>query len=313
MPEFAASTIGWVAIAAVASLCTALLYPAQRLLMRDAGPTQRATSILIYALLGPATATLVIVLLNNPLLISALLPVHCHGDMCAPHAPELAASAGVGAALISVVTIACALLAGVLYYGLQRQLQRVRALDVLSAAPTEQDYRIIESAAPLAWCSGLWRPQIYVSRGLLELLQPQQLAVVLAHEQAHVLRRDNLRKLLLHWATLFWPGRIRSQAQADYSAACEQLCDAIAARRVRDPALVMDTIGLFGTGAATQQKRLQTAFAAQFVEARMTALREAPVTSWLAVYGWCLIAIVWVAQVGLLTRLAHPLIESLAG
>ena len=49
---------------------------------------------------------------------------------------------------------------------------------------------------------GLWNPQLVVSQGLLDLLAPEQLNAVLAHEQAHVHYRDTF------W--FFWLGWLRS-------------------------------------------------------------------------------------------------------
>ena len=46
---------------------------------------------------------------------------------------------------------------------------------------------------------GLWNPQLVVSQGLLELLAPEQLTAVFAHEQAHVHYRDTFWFFCLGW------------------------------------------------------------------------------------------------------------------
>jgi Zn-dependent protease with chaperone function len=55
--------------------------------------------------------------------------------------------------------------------------------------------RLIDCAEPRAFCAGYLRPQIYLSRGAREQLQPAELRAVLAHESHHARRRDPLRLL----------------------------------------------------------------------------------------------------------------------
>jgi Zn-dependent protease with chaperone function len=55
---------------------------------------------------------------------------------------------------------------------------------------------VLDDARPLAWTYGLWRPQIAVSSGLLDRLDDTALLAALAHEAAHVRRRDPLRRLI---------------------------------------------------------------------------------------------------------------------
>ncbi len=68
---------------------------------------------------------------------------------------------------------------------------------------------LVEVAAPepFACCYGLLRPRILVTSGLTDLLDEQQLAAVLAHEQHHADRRDPARiatlRLLGQFAILF--------------------------------------------------------------------------------------------------------------
>ncbi len=56
--------------------------------------------------------------------------------------------------------------------------------------------RFLESSAALAFCGGLRRPNIYVSRGVVVRLRPQELDAVLLHELDHVRCREPLRRLL---------------------------------------------------------------------------------------------------------------------
>jgi hypothetical protein len=52
---------------------------------------------------------------------------------------------------------------------------------------------VIEDERPRAFCAGLLRPRVYVSTGLLALLDESALAAVILHERQHARRRDPLR------------------------------------------------------------------------------------------------------------------------
>lgn len=55
---------------------------------------------------------------------------------------------------------------------------------------------LVDDSAPYAFAAGLARPGIWLSAGLLALLDQVELAAVLRHERHHVRRRDPLRVLL---------------------------------------------------------------------------------------------------------------------
>ena len=55
---------------------------------------------------------------------------------------------------------------------------------------------IVPDARPLAFCTGLLRPRVFVSSGALERLDEDELAAVIAHESHHAARRDPLRVLI---------------------------------------------------------------------------------------------------------------------
>ena len=63
--------------------------------------------------------------------------------------------------------------------------------------------RVIDQAEPVAYLAGVRRVSLAVSVPLLEILDDEELAAVLAHEEAHALRRDNLRGWVLLLAGSF--------------------------------------------------------------------------------------------------------------
>lgn len=60
-----------------------------------------------------------------------------------------------------------------------------------------QKVRLIEHGPPLALAAGLLRPQVYLSRSLIDLLSASELEAVVRHELIHVLRHDPLRILVM--------------------------------------------------------------------------------------------------------------------
>jgi Zn-dependent protease with chaperone function len=56
---------------------------------------------------------------------------------------------------------------------------------------------LVEDEAPLLALSGLLRPRLLISRGVLRVLSPEELDAALAHEHAHRTSRDNAKRLLV--------------------------------------------------------------------------------------------------------------------
>lgn len=106
----------------------------------------------------------------------------------------------------ALVTLAAAGLASVsLALGARSAARQARATRrYLAALPVSGEdvvvdgdrCRVIDSAAPTAFCIGYLRPRIYLSRGALELLDADELRAVAAHERHHARRRDPLRLLV---------------------------------------------------------------------------------------------------------------------
>jgi hypothetical protein len=78
---------------------------------------------------------------------------------------------------------------------------------------------VLDDARPGAFCAGLLRPRVYVTRGALAMLDAAAFEAVLAHERHHAKRRDPLRlamsRVLSH-ALFFLPSlrRLGQQREA---------------------------------------------------------------------------------------------------
>lgn len=71
----------------------------------------------------------------------------------------------------------------------------MRSLTRLASSESIEGYDclVLEDSRPVAFCAGLLRPQIFISRGLLRKLSAEETHAVLAHEDHHRRRRDPLR------------------------------------------------------------------------------------------------------------------------
>src|SRR5215510_12318176 len=97
-----------------------------------------------------------------------------------------------------ILLLSVAILAGrVLTYGIQTfvvVLRAVRLSLVLPGASPKafMGCQVLPVEEPQAYVLGLLKPRVYVSQGLLEQTNEDDLAPVLAHERAHATRRDPL-------------------------------------------------------------------------------------------------------------------------
>jgi Zn-dependent protease with chaperone function len=92
--------------------------------------------------------------------------------------------------------------------------------------------RVLDLTEPVALTVGASRPVVLLSQGLIEQATPETLAVVLAHEQAHVDRRDGWLALLDRFAACTLPRAASAPLLDQVALAREQACDAAAAARV---------------------------------------------------------------------------------
>ncbi|KGJ94199.1 M56 family metallopeptidase [Thalassotalea sp. ND16A] len=89
----------------------------------------------------------------------------------------------------------------------------------------DNDFCLIESAAPNAFTCGFIQPKSYLTTGLKSQLNEEELTIVLAHEQAHVESFDPLKKWLFMVLAAFFPSRIGQTLNSAMSQTMEQLAD----------------------------------------------------------------------------------------
>jgi len=136
-------------------------------------------------------------------------------------------------ALIGLASAGAALLAGTLARVLRIlwHTQRVRREWTRTSQPLAlPDFPVpafvIENPFPVVALLGLRKPMLFVARQVVEECSPVQLAAIVDHERAHLLRRDNLTRLLMDamWDPLAWIADARAVRIA-WLEASEQAAD----------------------------------------------------------------------------------------
>ncbi|WP_309891279.1 M56 family metallopeptidase [Archangium sp.] len=134
----------------------------------------------------------------------------------------------------------------------------------------------IPGAPRLCHAAGFVRGRILLSASLEASLSPTELRSALAHEEAHLRRRDPLLGLLLGVAGLFAAPFLARACAAVYQTAAEEACDAEAAATMGDGGLVAGAL----VKVATLQRKLSNvaadapAFGALALERRVRLLLD---------------------------------------
>ncbi len=101
---------------------------------------------------------------------------------------------------------------------------------------------LVDLDSPTAVTVGLFRPVVVADRGWWATLTPSDRTIVLAHEQAHVARRDLLTHAFVRALAAFLPVRLAGPLVAGWLDRAEQCADRHAANVVGDPLAVAELL-----------------------------------------------------------------------
>lgn len=272
-------------VAAIAALCSGVasvvvlaMVMAARPLLQRLTAARRADLLLLAALL-PALICVAVVLgaAAPPLLAAAGLgPDHCpththHAHLCLVHSARLQAPV----ALLGAVTWAVfAFRAAWLWASLRDTRRRLAVLEQLGAPRGPSRFPVIAVPGALGLChaAGVFRRRVVVSADLLERLDASEARAALAHEEAHLHRRDPAACLALAVARLCWLPGLNAPLHRGFHAAMEQACDAEAAARVGDAPLVAGALVKVASLQAAPASAAVPAFGEGALEARVHRL-----------------------------------------
>ena len=275
--------LAWLAFLALGMFVAALLRPLGASRLPTWEPAARYRMLVVFAALPVATATILLLAAVLPSLVSLVLPAldHCpahddgHLHLCFVHLPAVAPSATV----LLVVSALALYLTLQLTITTRRALRTARVLSVLERTGhprCDLGVTVIETPEPVCLAVGLLRPRILLARSLLLQLDASERTVVLAHERAHVVRRDALVGALVRCLSTFHLPHVGRWLVRELDVAAEQACDERAASAVGDRLLVAATIlqveRALGCRTSEPYTPLALAFGAAAVERRVAAL-----------------------------------------
>ncbi|MDP5031189.1 MAG: M56 family metallopeptidase [Paraglaciecola sp.] len=295
-----------------ASLMSSFLYPIFQRVNQRLPTNHQSLATLFFALMAPLSAILAVVVLTHPAIAATIVYAHCHGTSCIPHVPAPITSSFSGAVLVALAALVSLIVIYLMSKTLKLASRRQTYLEALSqpgeksASSAFAHYRLIESDALAAWCAGLFFPRVYISTALVKKLTTEQLHAVLAHEYGHVMRRDNLRKLLLKWASTFWVPKAKHSLRHKYAAQMEELADCDSATITGQTELVKEVYAMFRSSDEVTQGIYQHRHVSTGNTAEMTSAARFSV-----VLVYLLLALLFVVLTLGLTLVAHGLLEQL--
>lgn len=219
----------WIAMWFVCAAVLALVYPLVRSQLLKWHPAI-AGNLLLLLLAFPFLLSFTSTLLLFTPGFDSLVSMHCHDD-CAAHMPLIATPGMAPLGLLLISTIV-ALTGHRLWLNL-RTSKRLKA-QLRQLATHEKDYELLGNEQPFVFTLGWWSNEIYVTEGLRKRCTEQDMDVILAHEQAHSRRFDNVRLLSAVLFTLVLPKRLARALLNDLHLLVESACDFEAASRFGD-------------------------------------------------------------------------------
>lgn len=246
----------------LAVLAILLAWPVPIILARAAWPRRHArAAIALWQAVGIAGG---LSLIGAPLAIGlAPLDGHLRTGLVelARDALHLRVPSGLGLpqeialALAGVLTVRLVGVTSLSALRIERDLRRQRHAVDLAGEHADRQLRVLEHAAPAAYCLPGTRPRIVITEGTIAALAPDELEAVLAHERAHARWRHELVvQPFVAWESAL-PLPPARRATAAVTTLVEMLADDHAAHAVGRPALARALVAIGGTAGPILNQR----------------------------------------------------------
>ncbi len=206
---------------AAASLAASILVPGIASRMRLARPRSIATALTTLRLL-PAGAGLIAAAITFTSFVIF-------------EERDRIETTGVLLQVLAVLTLAFTAAFAVRWYLITRQTRRLIARWLPIARPIQLGAArvpafVVDSDFPVIGVIGVVRLKLVIAQSVLDACTPEELEAILAHEQAHIERHDNLWRALIMAADVLTWLPISRQLHSAWHAATEEAADDYAAR-----------------------------------------------------------------------------------
>lgn len=208
-----------------------------------------------------------------------------------------------------------------------RRLNRLLAYSSISPKPLEQmlarlgaqfgrrnlpKLAVVDAAiSPIVW-TDLQQPVIVLPQSLIDQLDEEGLNSVVAHELAHLVRRDHVTNLFSFLVTtLLWWHPIAWLARREMNLAAEACCDALAVQvcgksRKEYARTLLAVVDFINVGCLSQPSLAVNFGGSPSLMKRMEMLANARVRAGISVGGWMLLALALMSSVFMPARAQEP-------
>jgi Peptidase family M48 len=274
LPSLAALAALWLAVALLVALVARGLWPIVEPLAARREPETRARHAFFAAIAPVLVPSAAVLLCSLPGLLGALTGAgdHCSGHAEHPHFCPVHATFPMNPLLgLTLAALAALAVGGFGETAWQwRALARERRwLARRRTGELEPGVHLLSGDTPIALTCGVATPEVWIARKLLDALDEKDRAVVLAHERAHVARRDPARFLVASLASRLHFPSVREDVLRALRLSAEQVCDARAGEHVGDALQVAST--LLRVERLMQRGPRSVAFAAPLVDSSLPA------------------------------------------
>lgn len=148
---------------------------------------------------------------------------------------------------------------------------------------------VLDVTEPNAFSAGLVNPRTFITKGLVNKLEPAELTVVRLHELSHVMHRDSLQKLIFGFAASFFPRKLSKLLQYELALSMELVADSFVASKgisrhdvAKTLLKVTKTISAYETN--REERSFQCAFTGNEVKVRIEHLLTKQPTTTISKY-----------------------------
>lgn len=222
---FASSTLMLLSLWLLLAVVIRAAYPLLRLVISRVSAAQGAALLLLYLSLPFISSAWLVLSLYWPDVAQWLVVEHCHSGLCAPHGPVSALAIWPACVLGAWFFLRLLNTWRSLYLPARKLLKQLNLVGSVKSGFIE-----LPEDSVAAFTVGVFNSKIFLSRGLLASCSNRDVQIIIAHEQAHQYRLDNLRRILIGLLIAPVPSRLTKPMVEDHQLLCEQACDEQAAQ-----------------------------------------------------------------------------------
>jgi len=122
-----------------------------------------------------------------------------------------------------------------------KNIQKINVLKSLSHLESDNTY-LLDTDNPMAFVGGYIKPKVFITTGMKEQLNSEQLEIVLLHEYEHVRCKDSLKKLIFRLLSSVYLGKTSIKLQSAMNLSIEQCADNAVTSKISDISKIAETL-----------------------------------------------------------------------